>query len=420
MRARAFVTHPIQNRVILKAKQEEQAIPMPMSQPALRFTGAEVLRDGELQLRSVAIAEGRITRGPLPEVNLTGYMILPGIIDLHGDAFERHIAPRPSAPFPSATGLRATDRDAAANGVTTAYLAQSWSWEGGKRGPDYAVAMMQALQDYRPQALTDLRLQIRCETHTVETGDRLLSAIETYGIDYVIFNNHLDQADHMAAYRPEEIYAWAKGAGRTTEEHLAIIREAHRQKTQVPRYLCKLADRFDALGVTYGSHDDPDGETREMFSMIGAKIAEFPTARSAAALARAVGDPVLMGAPNVVRGGSRSGNIAAEDLIRMGLCDALVSDYYYPALHLAAFHLADEGIMPFARAWAMISETPARILRLPDRGRLDPGRRADLTVINAETRAIEATISGGRIAYLAGEAAHRFAWSGLGTALAAE
>ena len=67
---------------------------MPMSQPALRFTGAEVLRDGELQLRSVAIAEGRITRGPLPEVNLTGYMILPGIIDLHGDAFERHLAPR--------------------------------------------------------------------------------------------------------------------------------------------------------------------------------------------------------------------------------------------------------------------------------------------------------------------------------------
>ena len=81
---------------------------------------------------------GRITRGPLPEVDLTGYLILPGIIDLHGDAFERHTAPRPSAPFPIAeVGLRATDREAAANGITTAWLAQSWSWEGGKRGPDY-------------------------------------------------------------------------------------------------------------------------------------------------------------------------------------------------------------------------------------------------------------------------------------------
>lgn len=393
---------------------------MPTSLPALRFTGATILRDGEMQARSLAIADGRITRGPLPEVDLSGYLILPGIIDLHGDAFERHTAPRPSAPFPPEVGLRATDREAAANGITTAWLAQSWSWEGGKRGPDYAIAMMRALDDYRPHALTDLRLQIRCETHTVETADRLLSAIETFGIDYVVFNDHLDQADYMAAHRPEDLHHWAKNAGRTVQEHLAIIRKAHEQKTQVPRYLCRLADRFDELGVIYGSHDDPDGETRETYSMIGAKISEFPTSRSAAALARAVGDPVLMGAPNMVRGGSQSGNIAAEDLIRMGLCDALVSDYYYPALHLAAFRLADLGIMPLAQAWAMISETPARILRLPDRGHLTPGRRADLVIVNHTTRAIEATICGGRITHLAGEAAHRFAWAGMQSLMAAE
>ena len=102
---------------------------------SLRFTGASVLRDGEMQDRSLVIQNGYISKGPLPEVNLAGYYLLPGIVDLHGDAFERHIAPRPSAPFPMETGLRATDRDAAANGVTTAYLAQSWSWEGGPRGP---------------------------------------------------------------------------------------------------------------------------------------------------------------------------------------------------------------------------------------------------------------------------------------------
>lgn len=389
--------------------------------PALRFTGADILRDGEIQSRSIAIADGRITRGPLPEVNLSGYLILPGIVDLHGDAFERHISPRASAPFQAEIGLRATDRDAAVNGITTAYLAQSWSWEGGRRGPDYAIQMMLALKAYQAQSLTDLRMQIRCETHTVETANRLLSAIETFGIDYVVFNNHLDQADHMATHKPEELFAWAKGAGRTSDEHLAIIKTAHEQKGQVPRYLCRLAERFDELGVTYGSHDDPDGETRETFSMIGAKISEFPTSRAAAALARAVGDPVLMGAPNVVRGGSQSGNIAAEDLIRMGLCDALVSDYYYPALHLSAFHLVDQGILTLPKAWAMISETPARILRLPDRGRLDPGRRADLTIINAQTRVIEATIAAGRITHMSGEMAHRLAYATMGnTALAAE
>lgn len=93
--------------------------------PPLRLTGATILRDGLLQDRTVTIAAGRIASGPYPAVDLSGYYILPGIIDLHGDAFERHIAPRPSAPFPLAMGLRSVDQDAAANGVTTAWLAQS-------------------------------------------------------------------------------------------------------------------------------------------------------------------------------------------------------------------------------------------------------------------------------------------------------
>lgn len=389
--------------------------------PSLRLTGATILRDGALQQRSIAFSEGRITRGPLPEVDLTGYLILPGIIDLHGDAFERHISPRPSAPFALQTGLRATDRDAAANGVTTAWLAQSWSWEGGTRGPDFALSLMQALSDYRARdALTDLRLQIRCETHTVETEARLIEAVRHFGIDYVVFNDHLDEAEHMLAARPEEFHFWAKRLGRTSETHRAALLTAQRQRREVPRYLCRLAEQFDALGVTYGSHDDPDGETRETFSMIGAKICEFPTARPAAALARAVGDPILMGAPNVVRGGSQAGNIAATELIRAGLCDALVSDYYYPALAQAAFQLADDGLLPLAAAWDMVSSRPAHILRLHDRGRLDPGLRADMVVINPSTRAIEATISGGRITHLAGEAAHRFTCVPHRAAMAAE
>ncbi|MCA1337149.1 alpha-D-ribose 1-methylphosphonate 5-triphosphate diphosphatase [Pseudooceanicola marinus] len=394
---------------------------MPHTLPSLRLTGATILRDGALQDRSVAFAEGRITRGPLPEVDLTGYLVLPGIIDLHGDAFERHMAPRPTAPFPLATGLRATDRDAAANGITTAWLAQSWSWEGGHRSPDFALSLLDALEAYRADhALTDLRVQIRCETHTAETEARLLDAVRRYGIDYVVFNNHLDEAAQMMEGGREDLLIAARKAGRSPQDHMKILQDAKRQAREVPRYLCRLAEQFDGMGVTYGSHDDPDGETRETFSMIGAKICEFPTARSAAALARAVGDPILMGAPNVVRGGSQSGNIAAVELIRAGLCDALVSDYYYPALHQAAFALADSGLLPLPAAWDMISARPAEILRLPDRGRLQPGLRADMVVINQQTRAIEATISAGRITHLAGEAAHRFTALPQGTAMAAE
>ncbi|MEX0366312.1 MAG: alkylphosphonate utilization protein, partial [Ruegeria sp.] len=125
--------------------------------PELRITGAKILCDGELADQSLSVADGLIVSDPPPELNLAGYLVMPGIIDLHGDAFEHHMAPRPSAPFPLVTGLVGTDRDAAANGVTTAWMAQSWSWEGGHRGPDYAEALFAAHAAYRPQMQSDLR-----------------------------------------------------------------------------------------------------------------------------------------------------------------------------------------------------------------------------------------------------------------------
>ena len=376
--------------------------------PPLRLVGAQILRDGEMQRRSLAISGGRITKGPLPEVDMAGFYLMPGIIDLHGDAFERHIAPRPSAPFDLVQGLASADREAAANGVTTAFFAQSWSWEGGHRGPGYAERVMAALDAWRPRALTDIRLQVRAETHMVDAGARLIAAVERHRIGYVVFNNHLAEAKENYARDPQDFAMWARKLGRTAEEHLAAVEAAAARAREVPRHLCTLAEAFDRLGVLYGSHDDPDGETRERFSMIGARIAEFPTARKAAAAAKAMNDPVLMGAPNVVRGGSQAGNIAATDLIASGLCDALVSDYYYPALVQAVWTLVDRGLLSLPRAWAMISTRPAEILRMPDRGVLDFGRRADVTVVNAATRQVEATIAGGRLTYLAGEAGRRF------------
>lgn len=375
--------------------------------PPLRLTGATVLRDGELQRRSLGIDAGKITTGPLPEVNLSGYLILPGIIDLHGDGFERQIFPRPNARFPWPSALSATDRQCAAHGVTTAYLAQGWSWEGGHRGPDQAEALLSALESFRPSSMVDLRVQLRAETHLVDQADRLLDAVRRYRLRYVIFNNHLGEGLQAARRTPESFAFWARKAGTTAEAMHAGIEAACARAREVPRSLCRLAEAFDTLGVTYGSHDDPDGETREYFTALGARVAEFPLTRKAAAAAHAMMCPVLMGAPNVVRGGSQAGNVSAEDLIRQGLCDALVSDYHIPALAEAAFALVDRGTLPLARAWAMISSSPASILGLLDRGRLDPGKRADLVIVNEETRQIEATIAGGRLAWLSGEAGVR-------------
>ncbi|TYB86659.1 alpha-D-ribose 1-methylphosphonate 5-triphosphate diphosphatase [Oceaniovalibus sp. ACAM 378] len=377
----------------------------------MRLSGATVLRGDSLVSDTLSIVEGQLrdigAERPHHNVNLTGYWVLPGIIDLHGDAFERHLAPRPTAPFPSDIGLRSVDHEAASNGVTTAWMAQSWSWEGGSRGPAFAETFMDDLAAYRPQALTDLRIQLRCETHTVDTEQRLLAAVVKHRIDYVIFNDHIGEALDMIATDPEALAIWGKRAGRSLQAHIKLVKDTQGLSHQVPRYLCTLATAFDKLGIKYGSHDDRDAATRDYYNMIGARVCEFPTRISPAQVAKANGDPVLMGAPNVVRGGSQSGNVSAEDMIRQGMCDALVSDYHYPSLARAALLLADRGIVPFGQAWQMISTNPARIMGLSDRGAISDGKRADLVIMHNGTRQIEGTIANGRWSHLCGALAAR-------------
>ena len=379
--------------------------------PLLRLTGANVLSDGRFERQDVTVSDGWISDGASVQspmtLKLDGYYLLPGIIDLHGDAFEHHIAPRPSAPFPVEMGLAGTDRDAAACGITTAWMAQSWSWEGGLRGPAFAESLRKALQALRPQLLTDLRVQLRCETHTVETQERLLTAVRTFGVDYVVFNNHLEEALETAEKRPEQFEHWAKRTNRTREEFKDVVLQAQAQINRVPRYLCSLATVFDMHGVKYGSHDDVDGAAREYYAMIGAKICEFPTGLGAGIAAKSWGDPVIMGAPNVVRGGSQAGNVSAMTMIHEGLCNALVSDYHYPTLAKSAFRIARDGVMSLADAWALISTNPAQIMGMQDRGEIKAGKRADLTIINQKTQEVEGTLAAGRWSYLSAGLAHQ-------------
>lgn len=384
-----------------------------------RFVGAHALVDGALIDAPVSVSHGVISTGKGVEVDFSGYLLLPGIIDLHGDAFERHIAPRPVAPFDKVAGLASTDREIVANGITTAYLAQCWSWEDGIRGPDYAEAVMQALVAYRPRMLADLRMQLRYETHMVDTVERLRQAILTHGIDYLIFNDHLPQALDMSVKDPMGIAVWAKKNGRTREEHMQIVHAHLAKGAEVPESMRDLSVWLQKHGIPFGSHDDSTPEQRELFDRLGATICEFPTTREAASTARHVHNPVLMGAPNVVRGGSQSGNISAADLISDDLCDVLVSDYYYPAMTQSVDRLVADRITSFERAWAMISTNAADVMGLDDRGRIAPGLRADLVVMNAETRVIEATLVGGKLAYASGGAAMRLMSAGLNQRIAA-
>jgi alpha-D-ribose 1-methylphosphonate 5-triphosphate diphosphatase len=223
-----------------------------------------------------------------------------------------------------------------------------------------------------------------------------------------VFNDHLPEAMDLARDKPDRFASWAAQHRRTPEEQMGYVTRAMEQAAEVPAALARLAAQLTGMGVRMGSHDDATPETRAFYRSLGATVCEFPTTPAAAQAARDAGEPVLMGAPNVVRGGSQSGNIAAEGLVADGLCDGLVSDYYYPALAQAAWRLADGGTLAFPAAWETVSTVPARVAGLTDRGRLAPGQRADLVVVDPETRRIEATVAGGRLAHLSGRAAQRF------------
>ncbi len=370
--------------------------------PALRLTGADVLLAEGFAREALSLEGGCIAAGGGREIDLSGWRILPGIIDLHGDGFERHMAPRRGAVDHPAAGLAGLDAECGAAGITTAMLAQFWSWEGGMRSPEFSATLAQTLAG--AETLTDMALQLRVETHMIDTLEAMADLVARFGIGYVVWNDHLPHAQLAAGKRPPGLTGQALKAGRSPEAHERLLEELHDNGPKVIDALAPVAARLAERGVRMGSHDDHTPDDRAGFRALGADICEFPETIAAAQAAKAAGEPVIMGAPNVVRGGSHSGKVTAEDLVAAGLVDALVSDYHYPTLARAAVKLSDRYGWP--TAWALVSKGPARVMGWHDRGRIAEGLRADLVIMDEAGR-IGGTISGGKVSYLAGALAAR-------------
>lgn len=370
----------------------------------LTFCGAKVLGPKGLEQRDLAVSDGRIG-GTGRGVDLGGFWILPGIVDMHGDGFEHHLAPRRGAVTDLGLGLRAAEAEMAVNGITTGILAQFYSWEGGMRGPEFAANMVKALDRTRDERRIDLRVQLRLETRLPGGYDAAETLISQAEIAYVVLNDHVPHDALAAGKKPPRLVGQALKSGRSPEAHWDMLRDLHSQDIKVA--LSGLAKRLRARGVLLGSHDDPDAETRMDMRNLGASVCEFPETETAASEARLGGDWIIMGAPNVMRGNSHKGKIAAQTLVETGQCDALVSDYHYPSLLQSAFALLDRGVLELHVAWALIAANPARILGLTDRGWLGAGQRADLIVLDPNTRRVEATLSGGKAAYMSSRVAER-------------
>lgn len=380
-----------------------------MTKQSWIFAGAQVIGPDGVAAQDVSVADGLIVdQAEGRRVDLSGWTLAPGIVDVHGDGFERHVAVRRGALTAMENGLIAVEAELAANGITTAVLAQFFSWEGGMRGPEFAEKLVDAWLVAASQVSTDLRLQLRLETNLIERFDEALALIDRAGIGYVVFNDHLPHDRLAQGRKPPRLTGQALKSGRSPEAHLALMQRLHAQVDKVPAALAEMAEKLLARGVRLGSHDDGSAEDRAEGRALGAKVSEFPESIEAAQAARDHDEVVVMGAPNIVRGASHAGNVSAREIVRLGLCDALASDYHYPSPRYAALSLVEEGICDLASAWRLLSEGPARALGLEDRGVIASGKRADLVIFDAATGRVGATIAGGEITYLTHPLAQRF------------
>jgi alpha-D-ribose 1-methylphosphonate 5-triphosphate diphosphatase len=310
----------------------------------------------------------------------TDLLALPGIVDLHGDAFERQLMPRPGVHFPPVPALIETDRQMLANGITTAYHGLTLSWEPGLRGAEAARSFLSALETARPHLGCSTRLHLRFETFNLDMVDEVVGWITSGRIDLLAFNEHTkDIAGHVAAGK---IGAYTGRTKLGEAEFIALLERVRGRHREVPEAMARLAAAAQSAGLPIASHDDNSPEERAAFRTLGCRICEFPIDRATASSGIAVGDAIVLGAPNVVRGGSHAQRLGAAEAAREGLCTVLTSDYYYPTLLHAPFILARQGALPFGKAWDLVSKNAAAAVGLSDRGSIAPGMRADLLLVD--------------------------------------
>jgi alpha-D-ribose 1-methylphosphonate 5-triphosphate diphosphatase len=372
------------------------------------LTGGRALVEGRVQPADVALAEGRIVPGAVGarRFDASDLLVLPGIVDIHGDAHERQVQPRPGIGFPAGLAMRDTAAQLLSAGITTAFLGVTLSWEPGLRGVEAWRSTLAAVEAARPGAGCDLRVHCRFEADNLDALEEVLDDIAAGRVDLLAYNDHTP-AIVKRLDNPQKLAGYASRAGVPTDAYVALAERAWARRPEVPAARARLSDAARAAGIPMLSHDDASPEMRAAFRALGAAICEFPMSEAVAEDARAHAEHVVMGAPNVVRGGSHMGWSAAAPLAERGLVTVLASDYYYPAMLEAAFVMEARGALDLAAAWALVSANPAAAAGLADRGRIAPGLRGDLVVVQAESRAPVATFAGGRLAWLSPEGASR-------------
>ncbi|MFZ4807856.1 MAG: alpha-D-ribose 1-methylphosphonate 5-triphosphate diphosphatase [Hyphomicrobiaceae bacterium] len=370
------------------------------------INGTALLPDGTEARIDVGFAGGVISAvgasASGTAIDARDLLVLPGIVDVHGDAFERSLMPRPGITFDHAIALAEADRTMVAHGITTGYLGLTVSWEPGLRSLAAGQETVAALAAARPHLATDLRLQIRWETFALHAVDAVVSWLDDPVPPVVAFNDHTTKTlDNRTD--PVKLQKWADRSGLTAAAYQALVEEVAAGRADVPAAVARIAGEARRRGIVILSHDDETREQRAYYRDLGATVCEFPLTMDAIEDARSHGEPTVLGAPNILRGGSHTGALTASDMVAAGLCSTLASDYYYPAQIAAAFKIVRMQGSTLGAVWPLVSTNGARAMGLADRGEIAPGQRADLIVVDPRGPRPEvvATFVAGRLVHLA-------------------
>ncbi len=347
-------------------------------------TGGEVLR-GEVCVREGCIAsvDGYHGSGSAG-VDLEGDYLIPGLVELHTDNFERHMMPRPKVRWPELPALYGHDAEIAAAGITTVFdaLGVGDSDSDAMRSQDMAPVLA-AIDHAASQELlrAEHRLHIRLELPAPNTRELFGPFTDHPLVGLISLMDHTPGQRQWEDIEQARIYYCGKKGWSDAKFDRSVSESKELQERNAAPNRRYFVDYSRQRRIPLASHDDTKPEHVEQAHGEGIAISEFPTQVEAAQAARARGMTVVMGAPNVVRGGSHSGNVAAVDLARRGLLDALSSDYVPASLLMAAFRLVSDAGFSIPQAMATVSLNPAHAAGLQDRGEIAPGLRADLVQV---------------------------------------
>lgn len=354
-----------------------------------RILLADQIIHGSLRMEDGLIAE--ISEDPqLPgdrREDLAEELLMPGLVEVHTDQVETHYQPRPKRFWDPIPAVIAHDAQMAASGMTTvldAVRIGTGPLDGNNMARS-AQTLVDAVVHAADSGLlrADHFIHLRCEVSTPDVVE-VFDEVGTH--ERVRMVSLMDHTPGQRQYADVEAFrTYMIGKGRlnnaTFDDH---VQELHRLSAEfADTHRQQMAHRAVARGITMAAHDDATEAHVDESAALGVRISEFPTTVEAARAAREAGQLVVMGAPNIVRGGSHSGNVAATELLSHGLLDIISSDYVPASPLQAAFLLVARGELSLPEASRLISANPARSIGLEDRGVIAPGMRADLIRVHA-------------------------------------